>query len=553
MKYKFEDIIFNITEKKKPSDEDKLNYIGLEHLESGSLFINSWGSERTPDGEKIVMKKGDVLFGKRRAYQKKVAISPCDGIFSAHGMVLRPKEDVICKDFLPFFISSDTFLNEAIRISVGGLSPTINWKDIKELEFELPSIEDQKIISDKLWAAYELKRSYQDMIKATDEMVKSQFIEMLKGKAINGTISDLVAPKIANVKKTYSHDDTIKYIDISSINAEVHSVSQVTEYSVKNAPSRAQQCVKYGDLLVSTVRPINRNIAIVDKDLDNLVASTGFCVLRPNDGMLNYLLSIVLSDDFTNAMCDKANGGVYPAVNNGDVLNYQIHIPDDDLAKRASLVRQQADKSKFMRSKSQFIEMFGGNKVDYVQLSSLCSTFIDGDWIESKDQSESGIRLIQTGNVGCGEYKDKGDKAKYITEDTFNKLHCTEIYPGDILISRLPDPVGRACVLPEGLGKCVTAVDCTIIRFSEKILPNFFVAYTNTPEYLTQIKSTLAGTTRLRVSRGNLGKVKIPVPSIEQQRTFVSIAEQADKSKFELKQSIEAIDKVIKSLINENL
>ena len=354
---------------------------------------------------------------------------------------------------------------------------------------------------------------------------------MLKGKAINGTISDLVAPKIANVKKTYSHHDTIKYIDISSINAEDHSVSQVTEYSVKNAPSRAQQCVKYGDLLVSTVRPINRNIAIVDKDLDNLVASTGFCVLRPNDGMLNYLLSIVLSDDFTNAMCDKANGGVYPAVNNGDVLNYQIHIPDDDLAKRASLVRQQADKSKFMRSKSQFIEMFGGNKVDYVQLSSLCSTFIDGDWIESKDQSESGIRLIQTGNVGCGEYKDKGDKAKYITEDTFNKLHCTEIYPGDILISRLPDPVGRACVLPEGLGKCVTAVDCTIIRFSEKILPNFFVAYTNTPEYLTQIKSTLAGTTRLRVSRGNLGKVKIPVPSIEHQRTFVSIAEQADKSK----------------------
>ena len=171
---------------------------------------------------------------------------------------------------------------------------------------------------------------------------------MLKGKAINGTISDLVAPKIANVKKTYSHDDTIKYIDISSINAEVHSVSQVTEYSVKNAPSRAQQCVKYGDLLVSTVRPINRNIAIVDKDLDNLVASTGFCVLRPNDGMLNYLLSIVLSDDFTNAMCDKANGGVYPAVNNGDVLNYQIHIPDDDLAKRASLVRQQADKSKLI-------------------------------------------------------------------------------------------------------------------------------------------------------------------------------------------------------------
>ena len=178
MKYKFEDIIFNITEKKKPVEEDKYNYIGLEHLESGNLFISKWGSDTAPEGEKIVMKKGDVLFGKRRAYQKKVAISPIDGIFSAHGMVLRPKEDVICKEFLPFFISSETFLNEAIRISVGGLSPTVNWKDIKELEFDLPSLAEQKVLAEKLWAAYEVKQSYLKMIAATEEMVKAQFIEM---------------------------------------------------------------------------------------------------------------------------------------------------------------------------------------------------------------------------------------------------------------------------------------------------------------------------------------------------------------------------------------
>lgn len=181
MKYKFGDIIYNITEKRKPTEEDRLNYIGLEHMDSGSLFVTRWGAERTPEGEKIVMKKGDVLFGKRRAYQKKVAISPIDGVFSAHGMVLRPKEDVICKEFLPFFISSDYFLNEAIRISVGGLSPTINWKDIKELEFNLPSIDEQKVLAEKLWAAYEVKQSYLKMIDATDEMVKAQFVEMFDG------------------------------------------------------------------------------------------------------------------------------------------------------------------------------------------------------------------------------------------------------------------------------------------------------------------------------------------------------------------------------------
>lgn len=178
MRYKFEDIIYNITEKKKPTEEDRLNYIGLEHLDSGSLFVSRWGSDVTPEGEKIIMKKGDVLFGKRRAYQKKVAISPIDGVFSAHGMVLRPKENVICKEYLPFFISSDYFLNEAIRISVGGLSPTINWKDIKVLEFDLPSLSEQKLLAEKLWAAYKVKQSYIKMIEATDEMVKSQFIEM---------------------------------------------------------------------------------------------------------------------------------------------------------------------------------------------------------------------------------------------------------------------------------------------------------------------------------------------------------------------------------------
>ena len=88
-KYRFEDIAYNSTEKKKPVEEDKYTYIGLEHLDPQCLDVTRFGSEVAPIGEKLIMKKGDVLFGKRRAYQKKVAIAPFDGIFSAHGMVLR--------------------------------------------------------------------------------------------------------------------------------------------------------------------------------------------------------------------------------------------------------------------------------------------------------------------------------------------------------------------------------------------------------------------------------------------------------------------------------
>ena len=180
MIYRFDEIAINSTAKKKPVESDKFHYIGLEHIDSGTFEISRWGSDVAPIGEKLIMKKGDVLFGKRRAYQRKVAIAPIDGIFSAHGMVLRPKEDVICKEFFPFFMSSNQFMDTAIRISVGGLSPTINWKDLQKQEFELPPIEEQRVLAEKLWAAYELKEAYRKMIAATDEMVKSQFIEMFE-------------------------------------------------------------------------------------------------------------------------------------------------------------------------------------------------------------------------------------------------------------------------------------------------------------------------------------------------------------------------------------
>ena len=175
MQYRFDKIAFNSTAKKKPIEEDKEHYIGLEHLDSDCLSVTRWGSDVAPTGEKLLMKKGDVLFGKRRAYQRKVGIAPFDGIFSAHGMVLRPNEEVIDKDFFPFFISSDQFMERAVRISVGGLSPTINWKDLREQEFEIPSLSEQKELSAQLWAAYRLKESYKKLLAATDEMVKSQF------------------------------------------------------------------------------------------------------------------------------------------------------------------------------------------------------------------------------------------------------------------------------------------------------------------------------------------------------------------------------------------
>lgn len=221
MQYKFEQIAINCTSKKKPTDEDKDHYIGLEHLDSGCFEITRWGADSAPTGEKLLMKKGDVLFGKRRAYQRKVGITPFDGIFSAHGMVLRPNEKVMDKAFFPFFISSDQFMERAVRISVGGLSPTINWKDLKIQEFSIPSLEGQRILANKLWSAYRLKESYKRLLTATQEMVKSRFIEMF-GDTTKVLLGDYITTQSGgtpNTKKSEYYDSgNIPWLSSGEIN-----------------------------------------------------------------------------------------------------------------------------------------------------------------------------------------------------------------------------------------------------------------------------------------------------------------------------------------------
>jgi type I restriction enzyme S subunit len=177
------------------------------------------------------------------------------------------------------------------------------------------------------------------------------------------------------------------------------------------------------------------------------------------------------------------------------------------------------------------------------------SNFVgDGNWIESKDQSTSGIRLIQTGNIGVGTYLDKVNRAKYISEQTFSQLNCTEVLPGDILISRLPDPVGRACVVPDRMGKAITAVDCTIIRLNPEVIDSqFFINFTQSSKYFEQLQQFLTGTTRTRISRKNLEKIEIPIPSLNKQRETARVLDQVTTLLHLRKQQLAKLDELVKA------
>jgi|SRR5690554_2835429 len=143
------------------------------------------------------------------------------------------------------------------------------------------------------------------------------------------------------------------------------------------------------------------------------------------------------------------------------------------------------------------------------------SLFLDGDWIESKDISSDGIRYITTGNVGEGAYKEQG--AGFISQDTFHFLRCTEVYEGDVLVSRLNNPIGRACVVPDLGGKVVTSVDNVIFRPDSKFYRKFIVYLFSSEEYFKHTSNLARGATMQRISRGLLGNIRVVTPSLEEQ------------------------------------
>lgn len=141
---KFEKIAINISERVEPKKTELTTYVGLEHLDADNLKIERTGTPEDVIGTKLKIYKGDIIFGKRRAYLRKVAVSHFDGIASAHSMILRANEKHIEKDFLPYFMQSDTFMSRAVQISEGSLSPTIKNKTLAVQEFILPKKEKQK-------------------------------------------------------------------------------------------------------------------------------------------------------------------------------------------------------------------------------------------------------------------------------------------------------------------------------------------------------------------------------------------------------------------------
>lgn len=300
-----------------------------------------------------------------------------------------------------------------------------------------------------------------------------------------------------------------------------------------------------GDIILARYATVG-TVTNVDIDIDFIVSYS--CVtIKPN---FSKILSAILyyyfkSNIFKLEVSNKVNANIQDNVGIGDLVKMKVPLPPT-INEQKAIATALSDVDELISNLDKLITKKKSLKQGAIQqlltpkenwtLTSLIelaenkkSNFDDGDWIESEFIIESGIRLIQTGNIGIGKFIEKGSK-KYISEESFFKLRCKEVIKGDLLICRLAEPAGRACVMPNiGESKVITSVDVSIFRGDDKIVNREFLSqYFTTGKWFNQLLERVGGTTHKRISRGALGKIEFFLPNIEEQKTIAQILADMD-------------------------
>ncbi len=332
---------------------------------------------------------------------------------------------------------------------------------------------------------------------------------------------------------------TFDYVDIAAVDQASKAIVQPQRVDSKDAPSRARQLVRAGDVLVSTVRPNLNAVALVPAHLDGAVASTGFTVLRPSEGVVDsrYLFHWVRTPSFIGAMTRRATGASYPAVSDRIVKASEVPLPPIEVQKRIAAVLDQADELRAKRQtsldlihsldESIFLDIFGdpaANKQGFrtAALGDIALKFSDGPFgsnLKSSHYVESGVRVVRLQNIGVGRFVD--DDAAYISEDHFTALRKHGCRPGDVLVATLGDPNLRACMQPTWLRRALNKADCVQIRVDpEQATAQWLTALLNLPSTARLAQGLVLGQTRARISMGRLRTLVVPVPPLDMQCLF---------------------------------
>ncbi|MEQ8171097.1 MAG: restriction endonuclease subunit S [Candidatus Eremiobacterota bacterium] len=344
---KFEKIVSNISERVEPNNTNLDKYIGLEHLDSGNSKIKRFGTPKEVIGTKLKIYKGDIIFGKRRAYQRKAAVVDFNAICSAHSMVLRANENVIVKDYLLCFIHSDMFMNRAIEISEGSLSPTIKWKTLAKQEFPLPYIEEQKIIA-SLFKSIEITIEQLELQEKNLKLLRKNLINKLSKKSFHfGNLIEKskckefsigeVANEIPDRTDNPSTSGFEKFVGLEDFES---GELNIQKYSSTEKLVSAMKLFKSGDILFARRNAYLKRASLVDFDG---VCSGDAIVMRAIKTIIEplYLVLIMNTDEFWDFAISNAAGTMSKRVKWRDLATYIFNLPDLNTQKNILEIFQQ--------------------------------------------------------------------------------------------------------------------------------------------------------------------------------------------------------------------
>lgn len=325
-------------------------YIGGEHFDSDELVVSKRGTIKDNLGKlgfkfHFAFQDRDVIFMARNPHLRKAGMVRFSGLCSDASYILRSKEEnVISQEFLAILLQSDTFWDYCESHKVGSVNFANNWSTIANYEFNLPTPEFQRELSEKVWAAYEVKQSYLKMIAATEEMVKSQFIEMFGNPVTNNKgwntlpIKD-VAPEAPSLEK---QTGKVWILNLDMIESNTGKVVEKVFENDSNLLSVAP--FDEGNVLYSKLRPYLNKVVIPD---GKGYATTELVPLRPNQKLLNltFFSHLLRGDDFVTYANSISTGTKMPRMPLNDLRKFQCILPPIEKQNKFEEIARQADKS----------------------------------------------------------------------------------------------------------------------------------------------------------------------------------------------------------------
>jgi len=329
--------------------------------------------------------------------------------------------------------------------------------------------------------------------------------------------------------------------------------------SIKHSQLKSRE-LKEGDILLEKSgggpdQPVGRVVYVTAEIPNKFVCSNFVQLVRPNSMIIEPLLLFHIMwqwHTINRTLEFQAQTTGIRNLRTPDYLDQEIYLPSLPEQKRIvdlissvdsyidSLQKQLKNAKRSRNALLHKLLTTGGDDWVETTLGEIGTEglFADGDWVESKDQDPEGeYRLLQLADIGDGTFLNKSDR--WMNREQFNRLGCTKLEVNDVLIARMPDPIGRACLFPEGLPVCATVVDVAIVRTGNETLQKFLALLINSSDFRTEAFSLLTGTTRQRISRGNLAKISFAIPSQEKQLEIVNLISLFDG---EIAQSVRVID-----------